>query len=192
MRRPTIILASSSEARKSLLSRLQIPFTVVSPDVDETPLPNEQAEALVKRLAVLKAETVAMTHPHALVIGADQVGCVGDVILGKPLTEEEAFKTLQFISGKHVRFYTGMCVLRVEPPCRDVLVDTYDVYFRQLSDDAIRRYLSREKPLHCAGSFHVEGLGISLIDRLAGDDYTALIGLPLTKLTKIFLKEGVA
>lgn len=186
MKNPPLILGSSSPARKELLSRLKIPFTVAIPDVDETPLPNETAEALVLRLGEVKAKRVAETHSDSLIIGCDQVGVLEGVILGKPLTFETAVKQLQFKSGKVVRFYTSLCLYDARYHTQQIAVETYDVYIRQLTDTMIYDYLNKEKPFNCAGSLQVEGLGITLIDKLIGDDYTSLIGLPLIRLAKMF------
>lgn len=177
-----LILGSSSPARRALLPRLQIPFETFSPDVDESPLPNEQAPDLVMRLAELKAKTIAKTYPHALIIGADQVGVLDGHILTKPITHENAVKQLRLVSGRMARFYTGLCLYDAKEDHLQSALETYDVYFRELSDSDIEDYLQREQVLQCAGSFHAEGLGITLIEKFAGDDYTALIGLPLIRL----------
>lgn len=181
----TLVLSSTSPARRELLSRLQRPFEINSPDVDETPLPHEDAKSLVLRLAILKAQASAEKYPGALIIGADQVGILDHHILGKPLTVEAAFNTLKLVSGKKISFLTGICLLNAATGKYQTAVELYNVYFRKLSDTVIREYLNKEQPLHCAGSFHVEGLGISLIEKLEGDDYTSLIGLPLIKLTRM-------
>lgn len=186
MKNPPLILGSSSPARRELLTRLKIPFTIVSPDIDETPLVNESAEALVKRLGLSKAQRVAAKHPEALIIGCDQVGILDGVILGKPLNFENAVQQLKFKSGKIVRFYTSLCLYDTRDQSYQLAVETYDVYIRKLTDEMIINYLNKEKPFHCAGSLQVEGLGITLIDKLIGNDYTSLIGLPLIRLSKMF------
>lgn len=181
--KPTLVLSSSSPARNALLKRLQIPFVRLSPDVDETPLPEENAETLVKRLAELKARVSAKIHTRALIIGCDQVGTIDGEILCKPLTHEKAVQQLRLVSGKKVRFLTGLCLFDARNNHCQLTVATYDVYFRHLSDADIQYYLQHEDALQCAGSFQAEGLGITLIEKFEGDDYTALIGLPLIQLT---------
>jgi septum formation protein len=186
-----LVLGSSSPARRELLQRLSIPFKTASPNLDETPLPGEKAIDLVKRLAEAKAKTVSAAYPDALIIGADQVGALDDIILCKPLTHTNAFKQLQLVSGKTVRFYTGMCVLDSKTQHSESTVATYDVSFLPLTDSMIDNYLHLEEALHCAGSFQAEGLGIALISKFAGDDYTSLIGLPMIQLVGMLKKLGL-
>ncbi len=190
MQNPPLILGSSSAARRELLTRMKIPFSVDVPDVDETPLAGESAEALVKRLAELKAVTVAQRHPDALIIGCDQVGILDGVILGKPLNFENAVQQLRFKSGKVVRFHSALCLYDSRTQQYQSTIEVNDVSIRDLSDELIKAYLEKEKPYHCAGSIQVEGLGIALIDRISGDDYTALIGLPLIRLSQMLEKVG--
>lgn len=184
-----LILASSSKARRELLTRLKIPFEIDVPGIDETPHHNESPEQLVRRLAEAKARLVAERHPNSLIIGCDQVGVLENVILGKPHTFENAVKQLRFKSGKKVRFFTAVCLFDSTDQSYEITVEPYDVYIRELTDKMITDYLIKEDPLQCAGSIQVEGLGITLIDRLVGDDYTALIGLPLIKLTRMLEKK---
>lgn len=191
LQQTSLVLSSSSASRRELLTRLQIAFTCTSPDVDETPLAGETAQALVERLAILKAKTSAAAYPQAIIIGADQVGVVDNIILGKPLTHEAAKQTLELVSNKSVRFYTGVCVYHAATQQCEVATEIYDVSFRELSADDIEHYLQLEQPLHCAGSFHVEGLGITLIRELRGADYTGLIGLPLIRLTAMLKMFGL-
>lgn len=185
MTSPRLILGSSSPARRILLERLNIPFRVVSPDIDETPLENESAEALVIRLAREKALKIAAEFPGAVIISCDQVGTLNGRIITKPLTHENAVLQLQQASGNLVRFLTGMCVLDTHTNHIQLATDICHVQFRELSNTLIEAYLQKEKPYACAGSFHIEGLGIALVEKLAGDDYTALIGLPLIRLTSM-------
>lgn len=180
-----LILSSSSPARRALMTRLQIPYSVTSPDVDETPLPNESIREMVLRLAEAKARKTAATNPEAIIIGCDQVGELDHHILCKPLTYDNAVKQLHLMSGKQIRFYTGICLLNAKTQRCQLAIETYDVHIRNLNDEMIHRYLEKEAPLQCAGSIQVEGLGITLIDKLHGDDYTALIGLPLIRLTQL-------
>lgn len=187
----SLVLASSSKARQSLIKRLKVPYTIDIPDIDETPLPHEDPKVLVARLALEKAKVVASRHPNSFIIGCDQVGALEDVILGKPLTYENAVKQLKFKSGKCVRFYTAMCLYDSDDNTYQAAIETYDVYIRPLTDELIQDYLKKENPLECAGSLDIEGYGIRLIDKLDGDDYTALIGLPLIRLSRMLEKVGL-
>lgn len=191
MSKRELILSSTSPGRQALLSRLPIPYATYSPNIDETPEANESAQTLVKRLAISKAKVAADKFPNALIIGADQVGTLDNVLLNKPLTHETALEQLTLVSGKTVRFYTGLCLYDAKTKQAQESIEPFDVHFRQLSRDEIEGYLKLEEALNCAGSFHVEGLGIALIDKLAGDDYTALIGLPLIRLTEMLKQAGV-
>lgn len=186
-----LILASTSTARKMLLERLQIPFSIENPNIDETPHDNESVEELVKRLALAKARAVASKHLNALIIGADQVAICEGVILGKPLTEETAFLYLSHVSGKKVTFLEGLCLLDSSTNHASLSVEPFDVYFRTLSPNTIKMYIQKEKPFGCAGSFKSEGLGITLVKKFAGEDPTSLIGLPLIRLTEMLLSAGM-
>ncbi len=189
---PRIILASSSPYRKALLQRLQLDFDTLSPDIDETPQKGESAEELVTRLSLLKAAAVARASPGALIIGSDQVALLESQILGKPGNHQQAVAQLRAASGRRVSFITGLCLFDSRNGCHQVAAVPFDVEFRQLNDAMIERYLKREQPYHCAGSFKSEGLGISLFERLRGDDPSALIGLPLIRLIRMLEKAGVS
>jgi len=187
----TLVLASTSPYRRELLERLGLPFETASPNVDETALTYETPEQLVKRLAKLKARAVAVDFPDALIIGSDQVAVLDNQILGKPGNHETAVQQLSNASGKKVLFITGLCLLSSATGKAQVSVDIFSVEFRQLSASQIENYLQREKPYDCAGSFKSEGLGISLFERMEGDDPNALIGLPLITLINMLSTEEV-
>jgi MAF protein len=187
-----LILGSTSPFRKELLQKLGLSFEVDSPDIDESMLEAEQPEQFVQRLALEKAQAVAARHDNALVIGSDQVACIGSNILGKPGTRDKAIQQLTEASGKHVSFYTGLCLLNSTSGESQVVCEPFHVHFRELSQEQIERYLDAEEPYNCAGSFKSEGLGISLFEKLEGDDPNSLIGLPLIKLIAMLEREGVA
>ena len=187
-----LILGSTSPFRKELMQKLGLSFEVDSPDIDETMLEAEQPEQFVQRLALEKAQAVAARHDSALVIGSDQVACIGSNILGKPGTRDKAIQQLTDASGKHVSFYTGLCLLNSANGEYQIVCEPFHVHFRELSQEQIERYLDAEEPYNCAGSFKSEGLGISLFEKLEGDDPNSLIGLPLIKLIAMLDREGVA
>lgn len=187
----TLILASSSPYRKALLARLGLPFTVLSPQVDETPQAHERAADLVKRLALLKARAGGITQTDALIIGSDQCALRGETLFGKPGNFDAAFQQLKAAAGRSIVFHTGLCLLDTatdEAQIDDVVTTAV---FRPLSDRQIAAYLRREAPYQCAGSFMSEGLGIALLERIEGDDPTALIGLPLIRLVDMLAHAGV-
>lgn len=185
-----LILGSSSPFRKELLSRLQLPFETFSPDIDESQLDGESPEQMVERLSIEKATEVARHFPAHLVIGSDQVAVNGGEILGKPGDFETAFQQLAMASGKTVHFFTGLTLLNSESGKSQTEVVPFMVHFRELDNNRIERYLHAEEPYNCAGSFKSEGLGISLFERLEGDDPSALMGLPLIRLVRMLEQQG--
>lgn len=186
-----LILASTSPARKQLLDSLRLPYRVSAPHVDEARQPSEPVTAMVARLAEAKARAVAAEQPAALIIGADQVAALGDDILGKPGNHAQAVQQLQRVSGKHITFYTGLCLLNSATGTVQVDIVPCTVVFRSLDAIQIENYLQREQPYQCACSFRSEGAGAALTDRLIGDDPSALIGLPLIRLTRMLEQEGM-
>ncbi len=182
---PKIILASSSVYRQALLRRLQLEFDCISPNIDETPHPGELPEQLVTRLATSKALQIAKTQPDSLIIGSDQVASLGSRLLGKPGNRENAVKQLQLMRGKTVLFITGLCVVNAQSGQSLTDIVIFPVLFRAYTDAEIERYLDKEAPFDCAGSFKSEQLGITLIQNMQGDDPTALIGLPLIRLSEM-------
>jgi septum formation protein len=187
-----LILASTSRYRRELLLRLGLPFQTARPDVDETPLPNESPQFLAQRLSEAKARAVAKSFPHAWVIGSDQVAELNGQAIGKPENFERAADQLSAASGKTMRFYSAFCLLRMQPHKIIVATDVTTVHFRQLTASEIERYLHKEQPYDCAGSFKSEGLGISLFEKIESNDPTGLIGLPLISLSKALRQAGVS
>ena len=188
---PQLILASSSPFRKQLLQRLQLEFTCVSPDIDESILAEETAVDYVCRLARSKARVVAGQYEDAVVIGSDQCALLDGEILGKPGNHERALQQLRRAQGKRVLFHTAVCVLRRSSGIELLAEVPFEVEFRRLSDDQLEHYLRVEQPYQCAGSFKAEGYGACLFKRMQGDDPNALIGLPLFKLTEMLETAGV-
>lgn len=185
---PTLILASTSKYRRELLERLRIPFEVMSPEVDETPLPKESPAELVLRLAKAKAQAVSKQRPDAWVIGSDQVADFLGAAIGKPHTHERAMAQLQLMRGEKIVFRTGLCLTKGDV-VHCTSVDT-EVTFRKLSDEVLESYLLAEQPYDCAGSAKSEGLGISLLSSIKSEDPTALIGLPLIALSQLLRDAG--
>jgi septum formation protein len=189
-----LILASSSRYKISLFERLGIKFTAVSADIDESPLASELPIELVKRLSEQKALAIATLNIDSWVIGADQVGSVGNKILEKPGNYENAYQQLQFQSGKSVYFHCGVTLAKQSSNgtiTKITEMSTTEVIFRQLSDTDIKAYLEKEQPYDCAGSFKSEGLGISLFDQIKSNDPTCLIGLPLILVRKMLSNQEI-
>ena len=187
---PPLILASTSRYRRALLERLALPFTVARPDTDESPRPGEPPQALARRLALAKAEAVLASSGHdSWVIGSDQVAELDGRPLGKPGSHAAAVAQLQSMSGREVRFLTAVCLAGPDGRRLQAL-DITTVRFRALGDDEIERYVAREQPLDCAGSFKSEGLGIALFEEIDNRDPTALIGLPMIATARMLREAG--
>ncbi len=186
-----LILGSTSVYRRELLDRLNIPFSVESPDVDETPLPSERPASLAQRLALAKAQAVAARFPDCVVIGSDQVADLGGLALGKPGSHDRAVAQLRQMSGKSVTFQTAVAVVCLEAGfCQEALAPV-KVTFRDLEDAEIENYLRLEQPYDCAGSAKSEGLGIVLLEAIDSGDPTALVGLPLIRTSRMLRAAGI-
>ncbi len=186
-----VILASTSTYRRELLARLRIPFDVVAPQVDETPLATETPRDLACRLALAKGQAVALQYPGAVVIGSDQVADLDGTPLGKPLVHEVAVAQLRRMSGRNVVFQTAVAVVCLASGFSRTELARVEVLFRTLTEHDIEAYLSAEKPYDCAGSAKSEGLGIALLDSIVSDDPTALVGLPLIRTARLLREAGV-
>ncbi|MGI9336810.1 MAG: Maf family protein [Gammaproteobacteria bacterium] len=190
-----LILASTSPYRRSLLERLGIPFDTISPDIDETPIASESAEALARRLAIAKARAglqhLGDASSGALVLGSDQCAVLDDEILGKPGNRTANIEQLMRASGKTVRFFTGLCLTNGATSRERVEVVPFEVEFIDLDRRLVEAYVDREGAHDCAGGFRCEALGVALFKRMSGDDPNALVGLPLIALCRMLRLEGV-
>ena len=188
----TLILASSSKYRLQLLNQIGLHPLCIAPDIDETPKPREPAEALASRLSAEKARAVAKAHHASIIIAGDQVCDVDGAILGKPGNAETAKQQLTLCSGREVIFHTGLCVLNTTNNKLQIYTERVLVEFRALSSQEISTYITKEPAFDCAGSFKMEGLGISLFKRIRSEDPNSLIGLPLIKLCEFLRNEGLS
>ncbi len=186
-----LVLASTSPYRRELLQRLQLPFETAAPEVDETAHHGEAPAATALRLAEAKARAVAARHPEALIIGSDQIAAQGSQRYGKPGTRANAAAQLRAMRGREIVFHTGLCLLDAASGSTQSRCVDIHVGFRDLSDAEIESYLDKEDALNCAGSAKSEGLGISLLSYLRGDDPNALVGLPLIALCEMLRTAGV-
>lgn len=185
-----LILASSSPFRRQILDKLQLEYSCISPDIDESAMEDEKPEDLVARLAVEKAQKIAETEKDCLIIGSDQVAVLNNEILGKPHTHENAVAQLKKLSGHRVTFLTGLALINAKTGNIQSETVPFYVEFRDLSDEVIENYLRAETPYNCAGSFKSEALGIVLFDKLEGEDPNTLMGLPLIRLVRLLENEG--
>lgn len=186
-----LVLASTSPYRRMLLEKVVPNFVCAAPHTDETAQKNETAPELVERLAIAKAKALAEQYPTHFLVGSDQVAVVDGAILGKPGNAENAIQQLTAARGKVVTFYTGLAVYDSATQRLQSCVEPFEVHFRDLTDAEIKGYVALEQPFNCAGSFKSEGLGISLFERLHGDDPNSLIGLPLIKLLGMLREWGM-
>ena len=186
-----LVLGSTSRYRRELMQRLNLPFDVVAPDVDETPLTGENPADLAQRLALAKARAVAQRFPQSVVIGSDQVADLDGEPLGKPGNHERAVAQLRRMRGRVVVFQTALAVVCIETGFEARDLAAVRVRFRDLSDAAIEAYLRIEEPYDCAGSAKSEGLGIALLESIDNDDPTALVGLPLIRTCRLLRQAGV-
>ena len=186
-----IVLASSSPYRRELLSRFNLPFDVVNPDIDESPRLNETAKEISVRLAREKAVHVTPQYGNSLIIGSDTTAECEGRIIEKPMIHSQAVSQLKFLSGNLVKFYTSLCLLNTETQALHQCVVDFEVKYKVLTEKRIESYLLKEQPYNCVGSIKSEGLGIILLEYIKGEDPTALIGLPLMKLSEMLQKEGV-
>ena len=186
-----VVLASSSPYRRQLLARLRLDFETAVPDIDEAPLPGEGAPALALRLAIGKAAAVAARYPDSLIIGSDQVAMNGMEQLHKPGCHATARNQLTAMSGRRITFFTALCLFNSHSGRHQSAVVPVEVKMRQLDAAAIDRYLAAEQPYDCAGSARIEAFGITLVEKLSGDDPNALIGLPLIELCRMLRNEGI-
>ncbi|WP_250657954.1 Maf family protein [Alkalimarinus coralli] len=187
-----LVLASTSPYRKQILEKLCLPFSTAAPNIDESALEGEQPKDMVERVTKAKALAIRHKYPNHLIISSDQIATLDDgTVLTKPNGHENAVKQLNACSGKHVTFLTGLALLNSKTNNHQFVLEPFRVHFRTLTTREIENYLNIEKPYDCAGSFKVEGMGICLFDKLSGDDFNALIGLPLIRLLTLLRNESV-
>jgi len=187
-----LVLASTSPYRRALLARLALPFDVVAPEVTEEEVAAEPPAERARRLARAKAQAVAHQYPDAIVLGSDQVACLGDRVLHKSAHAAGCREQLAALSGNSARFHTACAIIGTHARVDLAHVDTTTVAVRALGADEIERYIAREQPFDCAGSFKVESLGIALMERIDSSDPTALIGLPLIWVAQALRSCGYA
>lgn len=191
MLRKPLLLASSSKYRHELLARLGLPFSSASPDIDESPKAGELPDNLALRLAESKARALVPLYPDHWIIGSDQVAALPDgTLLSKPGNYQTAYEQLARSSGQSVTFLTGLALLDASSGTLQTHCEHFTAHFRDLSAKEIDAYLHKEAPYDCAGSFKMEGLGITLFRELKGRDPNSLIGLPLIALTDMLTTWG--
>lgn len=187
MKKKRIILGSSSKFRKSLLNTLNLDFTCISPDINESRLPNEKPKDMALRLSINKAKKICNSEKNAYVIGSDACAACEDKILGKPMKKNIAIEYLNFISGKTIIFYTGVCVMDSDTFDYKTDISKYVIKVKKLNDKQILDYIEKYKPYFSSAAFRYEVAKDLLIEEFIDkeNDISGLIGLPLKKLQKI-------
>lgn len=179
----TLVLASTSPYRLQLMRQLELTFHVAAPLYKERMDSSVSAELLVKHQALQKARSLAGKYENALIIGADQVFVdARHRLLGKSNSPERAVQQLLEMQGRKHTFYTGLAIYDSASGESLTEFDTFSVTMRKLTEEQIKHYVAKENPVDCAGSFKIEGLGIALMEKMDGNDYNSLIGLPLILL----------
>ena len=188
---PRLVLASASQARKSVLTKLKIPFETFAPSIDESGVSGESPTQLVERLSLAKAQKVSQRYPSHLIIGSDQIAVVAGQMTGKPQNREDAIEQLTAASGETVTLFTGIALLNSQSGNTQLDVLHYRVVFRELNQSMIENYIDRDQPFDCGGSIRSEGLGIALLKEFDGSDPNILLGLPLIRLIDMLANEGL-
>lgn len=187
---PSLILASTSKYRAALLAKLGLEFRLEAPRIDEDSLkrPDLDPRALAEYLARAKAESVGELFPDAVVIGGDQLLGLDGEVIGKPRDPEDAFRQLRCLSGRRFELVTAIGLAHRGRWTPATQITTFHV--RDLSDGQIRRYLERDRPYDCAGSFRLEDHGLTLFKSVEGNDPLASMGIPLTALIALLEPLG--
>jgi septum formation protein len=185
-----LILASQSPRRKYLLEQAGLIFRVMPSCIDESKRPQSAPDDYVQSLAIAKAEDVARLHPDSWVLGADTIVAVDARMLGKPKSAQEARIMLQRLSGKTHHVFTGFCLCRRRTAHRVADTVRTEVTFKSLTDQEIDWYINTGEPFDKAGAYAIQGLGTFLVRRINGS-YTNVVGLPVSEVVEILIREGV-
>ena len=186
----TIILASASPRRKELLEKINLRFEVDASDCEENIDPGLKPREIVRQLSIQKSKTVEARHKNSIIIAADTVGVMGDRILGKPHTKNEARKMLHEISGKSHLVITGFSI--IDTTTDKIVTRTVDtrVFIKKLTREEIDAYVKTGEPLDKAGAYAIQGMGAVIVEKIEGDYYNVM-GLPLNALTEALKKFGI-
>ena len=186
-----VILASSSPRRKELLQRLDYPFDIILPDVDESILtPETNPEQYCTSLAEMKTNKISQNYPHALIIGADTIVVLEDHIMNKPYDSAHAEKMLEMLSGKTHHVYTGVCLKWIENNIQHTFTEITMVTFRELDKQDIRKYIDTYPPYDKAGSYGIQDWSAVFVKNIQGC-YDNVVGFPLSKFYQELKKLGI-
>jgi septum formation protein len=185
---PRVLLASSSPRRRELLTMIGIAHEVIPAGIDESYLPGEVPLAHAERLAREKAASVAARHPDAIVVGADTIVVIDNMVLGKPKDSVDAARMLRVLSGRTHTVFTAVAVQR--DACIESGVEAVAVTFRHLSNAEIESYIGTGEPMDKAGAYGIQGFGATIVERIDGD-FFAVMGLPLGRMVQLLKSIGV-
>lgn len=177
-----LILASSSDRRKNLLTKLGLKYTAMPSRIDENEYDFNKPEKLVQELSLAKASKVAKIVENALIISADTVVIYENKILEKPKDKEAAFKMLKLLEDDKHKVYTGLAVISANDDMHYLDYDLTEVFMRQIDDDEIKRYIKTGEPMDKAGSYGIQGKGGVFVHKIKGSYFTVM-GLPIHKLS---------
>lgn len=184
------ILASASPRRKQLLEQIGLSFRCLPAQIDEEAFGALSARQLVSKLAYLKARATAQQLENGIVIAADTVVVLDNLIMGKPTNRKDAEQKLALLSDREHQVMTGICVFNCQDQNHAVEVEVTKVFFRQLSRCEINAYLDTDEWVDKAGAYGIQGRGALLIDKIEGC-YFNVVGLPLNRLNQMLGKQGV-
>jgi len=183
-----LILASASPRRRMWMDALGVPFEVLIPDVDEVPLPNEEPKKMVERLACLKAEAVVRSNPNRWIIAADTVVAVDQKTLGKPSTVLDAINMLTLIQGRCHFVHTGLCLRRNN--IIYAIVDTTEVFLRQMTSEQISWYVNTGEPMDKAGAYAIQGVASLFVEKIIGS-FSTVMGFPVERFSELTHRLGL-
>ncbi|MCP4449488.1 MAG: septum formation protein Maf [Myxococcales bacterium] len=187
---PKLVLASESAYRRLLLDRLALPYSARTHHCDERALPAYPSlEERAIALATAKAQSLASAYPGSHILGSDQIAELDGDVLHKPGTEARAHQQLTTMSGKSHRLLTAIALISPSGETT-VAIDVHRMQMRTLGEGEIRRYVAADQPLDCCGSYKIESLGVSLFERIEGDDFTAITGMPMIALCRLLRDAG--
>ena len=185
------ILASSSPRRRDLLLRLQIPFDIILPDVDESAIvPDGNPETYSTALAEIKANDISQHYPNKLVIGADTIVVLDDQILGKPDDKAQAQNMLNILSGKTHQVYSGVCLKWTEKNINHLFAEITTVTFRDLDKKEITHYIESCQPYDKAGAYGIQDWSAVFVKEIKGC-YDNVVGFPISRFYQELKKLGI-
>lgn len=189
--RAPVILASASPRRQLFLKELGLAYTVVRPSgAEPEPRPGESPEGYARRAAQAKAHAVAAADKNAVIIAADTVVALGDIILGKPLDAADALRMLRLLAGRAHRVISAVCLCFSQSGEEETFQDSAEVRFHPWTEAVLAAYASTGEPMDKAGAYAIQGQGAFLVDSITGS-WSTVVGLPVAQLAALLLQKGI-